>query len=201
MSGHSKWSLDQAQEGRGRQEARRQLFSKLSRALIVAAREGGRRSGGQPRAAERDREGEELLDAEGQHRARDRARLGRRRRRERVRDGRVRGLRRGRRGDPRRGADRQPQPHGLGRARRVREARRQPRRVRRGRVAVRAARHRARGRRGRRRGRADARGRRGRRGRRRARRLDLPDHGCAGSADRRARGASRRRASPSRTPS
>ena len=187
MSGHSKWSSIKHKKGAADKKRGVTLLEALAGADRRGAR-GRRRSGQQPRAAERDREGEELLDAEGQHRARDRARLGRRRRRERVRDRRVRGLRRRRRRDPRRGADGQPQPHRVRCALRVLEARRQPRRVGRGRVAVRPARHRARRRRGSRRGRADARGGGRRRRRRRARRLDVPDHGFAGVALGRARG-------------
>ena len=80
VSGHSKWSSIKHKKGAA--DAKRgKLFSKLSRAIIVAAKEGGPDPGGQPRAAERDREGALVLDAEGQHRARDRARLGRGRRR------------------------------------------------------------------------------------------------------------------------
>ena len=132
----------------------------------------------QPRARERDREGALVLDAEGQHRSRDRARLRRGRRRRGVRARRLRGLRPERRRRDRRGADRQPQPHRV----------RRPRTLfakydgnlggsgavawlfeRRGRDARR--------RRGRRRGRPDARRGRGRSRRRRARRLELPCHG------------------------
>ncbi len=76
MSGHSKWSSIKHKKGVA--DARRgKLFSKLSRALIVAAREGGPDPGRQPGAPERDREGPLVLDAEGQHRACDRPRVGR----------------------------------------------------------------------------------------------------------------------------
>ena len=119
--------------------------SRSSRAaIIVAAKEGGGDPANNLVAAERDREGEVVLDAEGQHRPCDREGLRRRRRRGRVRDDRLRGLRPGGRRRDRRGADRQPEPHGRRRAPHVREARRQPRRDRRRRVAVRASRRRRR---------------------------------------------------------
>ena len=141
MSGHSKWSSIKHKKGAA--DAKRgQLFSKLSRAIIVAAKEGGPDPARQPRAAERDREGALVLDAEGQHRARDREGLRRGRRRLELRDGRLRGLRPGGRRRARRGADRQPQPHRVRGAARVHEARRQPRHDRGRRVAVRAARRR-----------------------------------------------------------
>ena len=71
MSGHSKWSTIKHKKGAA--DAKRgKLFSKLSRAIMVAAKEGG----GDPatnlalqNAIEKARS---LLDAEGQHRARDR---------------------------------------------------------------------------------------------------------------------------------
>ena len=129
MSGHSKWSTIKHKKGAA--DAKRgQLFTKLSRAIIVAAKEGGPDPAREPVAPERDREGALLLDAEGQHRARDRPRLGRRRGRGRLRDGRLRGLRPGRRRGARRGADRQPQPHGLRRPPHLHEERRQPRHAR-----------------------------------------------------------------------
>ncbi len=54
--GHSKWSSIKHKKGAA--DAKRgKLFSKLSRAIIVAAKEGGGDPGQQPRAAERDREG------------------------------------------------------------------------------------------------------------------------------------------------
>ena len=177
------------------------LFSKLTRAIIVAAKEGGGDPANNLALAERDREGEVVLDAEGQHRARDREGLGRGRRRDALRDDRLRGLRpRGRRGD-RRGADRQQEPHRRRRAPRVREARRHARRDRRGRVAVRAARRRGRPGRGRRRGRAlPGRRRRGRRGRRAGRRR-LPGHERARRASPPCATRSRRPASRSTRPS
>ena len=80
MSGHSKWSSIKHKKGAA--DAKRgKLFSKLSRAIIVAAREGGPDPAANLALAERDREGALLLHAEGQHRARDRARLRRGRRR------------------------------------------------------------------------------------------------------------------------
>ena len=80
MSGHSKWSSIKHKKGAA--DAKRgKLFSKLTRAIIVAAKEGGGDPANNPALAERDREGEVVLDAEGQHRARDREGLGRGRRR------------------------------------------------------------------------------------------------------------------------
>ena len=71
VSGHSKWSSIKHKKGAA--DAKRgKLFSKLSRAIIVAAREGGADPAANLALAERDREGALLLDAEGQHRARDR---------------------------------------------------------------------------------------------------------------------------------
>ena len=71
MSGHSKWSSIKHKKGAA--DAKRgKLFSKLARSIIVAAKEGGGDPAEQPRAPERDREGEVVLDAEGQHRPRDR---------------------------------------------------------------------------------------------------------------------------------
>ena len=92
MSGHSKWSTIKHKKGAA--DAKRgKLFTKLTRAIIVAAKEGG----GDPAANLALQNAIEkatlVLDAEGQHRARDREGLRRRRRREPVRDGRLRGLR------------------------------------------------------------------------------------------------------------
>ena len=56
VSGHSKWIVDQAQEGRRRRQARQALLEALARDHRGGA--GGRaRSGREPRARERDREG------------------------------------------------------------------------------------------------------------------------------------------------
>ena len=69
MSGHSKWSSIKHKKGAA--DAKRgKLFSKLSRAIIVAAKEGG----ADPAANLALQNAVE--NAEGQHRARDRARLG-----------------------------------------------------------------------------------------------------------------------------
>ncbi len=73
MSGHSKWSSIKHKKGAA--DAKRgKLFSKLSRAIIVAAKDGGPDPAGNLALAERDREGPVLLHAEGQHRPRDRPR-------------------------------------------------------------------------------------------------------------------------------
>ena len=130
MSGHTKWSSIKHKKGAA-DVKRGQLFSKLSRALIVAARDGGPDPDANIALAKRDREGARGVDAEGQHRARDRPRRGRDRRGRRLR---ARSTYEGygpeRRRDPRRGADRQPQPHRGRRAARLRQERRQARRDR-----------------------------------------------------------------------
>ena len=77
MSGHSKWSTIKHKKG-AEDKRRGQLFTKLSRAIIVAAKEGGARPRRERDARDRRREGPVVLDAEGQHRARDRPRDGRR---------------------------------------------------------------------------------------------------------------------------
>ena len=105
MSGHSKWSSI-----KHRREPTRsgKLFSKLTRAIIVAAREGG--PAGNATLATAIQKGARQLDAEGQHRAR--SPVPAQPPRGVLRDRHVRGLRRRRRGClPRRGADGQPQPH------------------------------------------------------------------------------------------
>ena len=77
LSGHSKWSSIKHKKGAA--DAKRgKLFSKLARSIIVAAKEGGGDPANNLALAERDREGEVVLDAEGQHRARDREGLRRR---------------------------------------------------------------------------------------------------------------------------
>ena len=127
MSGHSKWSTIKHKKGAA--DAKRgKLFTKLSRAIIVAAKEGGPDPAGEPRAPERDREGEVVLDAQGHDRARDRTGAGTDADAAAYEtivyegygpDGVARA---------RRGADRQPQPHRLRRPAHVHQARRQPRR-------------------------------------------------------------------------
>ena len=139
MSGHSKWAS--IKHKKAVVDARRgQHFTKLARAITVAAREGGGDPDGNPALGARRPEGPRRLDAQGQHRARDRQghRRGRRRRRDRDRP--LRGLRPRRRRAADRGADRQPQPHRRRRAPPALQARRQPRRARLGRLPVRQAR-------------------------------------------------------------
>ena len=71
MSGHSKWSTIKHKKGAA--DAKRgKLFTKLSKAIIVAAKEGGADPAANLSLAERDREGEVVLDAQGHDRARDR---------------------------------------------------------------------------------------------------------------------------------
>ena len=126
MSGHSKWSSIKHKKGAA--DAKRgKLFSKLSRAIIVAAKEGGpdpaanlalQNAIEKARSYSMPKDNIERAIAKG---------AGEGARRSELRDRRLRGLRpRGRR-RPRRGADRQPQPHRRRRAAPVHEARRQPR--------------------------------------------------------------------------
>ena len=129
MSGHSKWSSIKHKKGAA--DAKRgKLFSKLSRAIIVAAKEGGADPADNlalQNAIEKARSYSMPKDNIERAIA---TRLGPGRRRRDVRDDRLRGLRPRRRRGDRRGADRQPQPHRGRRAPHLREARRQPRRGR-----------------------------------------------------------------------
>ena len=77
MSGHSKWATIKHKKG-ATDKKRGQLFSKLSRAIIVAVKEGGAELADNLALQNAIAEGARLLDAEGQHRARDRARRRRR---------------------------------------------------------------------------------------------------------------------------
>src|ERR671932_294752 len=114
MSGHSKWSSIKHKKGAA-DKKRGVLFSKLSRAIIVAAREGGPDPAGN------------LALQNAIEKARSYSM---------PKDNIERAIARGS------GADGQPEPHGIRRPARVREKRRQRRRAWRGLVAVRAARHR-----------------------------------------------------------
>ena len=125
MSGHSKWSTIKHKKGAA--DAKRgKLFSKLSRSIMVAAKEGGADPGTnialanaieKARSYSMPKDNIDRAIAKGSGEGADGAML-------RVR--RLRGLRARRcRGD-RRGAHRQPQPHGRRRPASVHEARRQP---------------------------------------------------------------------------
>jgi transcriptional/translational regulatory protein YebC/TACO1 len=75
VSGHSKWSSIKHKKGAA--DAKRgKLFSKLSRAIIVAAKEGGPDPAGNLALQNAIEKARSVLHAEGQHRARDRTRLG-----------------------------------------------------------------------------------------------------------------------------
>ena len=77
MSGHSKWSSIKHKKGAA--DAKRgKLFSKLARAIIVAAREGGADPAANLALQNAIEKATLVLDAEGQHRAGDRPRLRRR---------------------------------------------------------------------------------------------------------------------------
>ena len=109
MSGHSHWAT--IKHKKGAIDAKRgKLWSKLSRAIIIAARHGG----GDPTmnlklryAIDKARASQH---AQGQHRAGHQARH-RRAGRADLRGDHLRGLWPRRRGYPGRSADRQPQPH------------------------------------------------------------------------------------------
>ena len=157
MSGHSKWAT--TKHRKGAVDAKRSaLFSQADAHHHRCGQDRRRPQSGEQRlAGGRDREGQELLAAQGQDRQRHRQGVRRRRRRGQLRRGHLRGLRpRGSRA-LRRGAHRQPQPHGSRRSCCLHPRRRQSRVDRFGRVPVRAQGpdRRRQGRR-RRRGRADA---------------------------------------------
>ena len=88
MSGHSKWASIKRKKG-ATDAKRGQLFSKLTRAIIVAARDGGPDPPGNLALQNAIEKAREALDAEGQHRARDREGLRDGRGRGRLRDGRC----------------------------------------------------------------------------------------------------------------
>src|SRR5436190_2187509 len=118
---------DQAQEGDRRRPPREALHE--AHARDHGRGEGGRgRPRGQPCARARHLEGQGRLDAQGQHRTRDREGHRRGRRRRGLRERRVRGLWPRRRRAADRGVDRQPQPHRFRRPPRAHQARWQPRR-------------------------------------------------------------------------
>ena len=109
MSGHSKWASIKHKKG-ATDKKRGQLFSKLSRAIMVAVKEGG------PNVADNlalqnavQKARDFSMPKDNIERAIERASASSRR--GGLRDRRLRGLRPGRRGVRGRGADRQPQPH------------------------------------------------------------------------------------------
>jgi transcriptional/translational regulatory protein YebC/TACO1 len=128
MAGHSKWAG--IKHKKAIVDARRgKLFTKLARAITVAAKEGGGDPEANPalalavqkaRDASMPKDNIERAIAKGTGEGR-----GRRRARGRL----LRGLRPGRRGDPRGRAHGQPQPHGRRDAPPLLQARRQPRRA------------------------------------------------------------------------
>ena len=136
MAGHSKWAG--IKHKKAIVDSRRgKLFTKLARAITVAAKEGGGDVEGnaalglavqKAKDASMPKDNIERAIAKGTGEGADTEAF-------EARD--VRGLRPRRRGDARRGADRQPQPHRRRGAPRVRQARRQPRRARLGRLPVR----------------------------------------------------------------
>ena len=160
MSGHSKWSSIKHKKGAA--DAKRgKLFSKLSRAIIVAAREGGPDPDANATLATAIQKARDnSMPKDNIERAIARG-AGTSVRRRGVRAHHLRGLRPERRRALRRGAHGQPKPHGVRRAPHLHEERRLPRRGRLGRLALRAEGRDPRARLGRR-GRAHA--RRGRRG-------------------------------------
>ena len=137
--GHSKWAA--IKHKKAIVDSRRgKLFTKLARAITVAAKEGGGDTEGnaalalavqKARDASMPKDNIERAIAKGTGAGADA---------DDDRERPLRGLRPGRRGAARRGADRQPQPHRRRRAPHVHQARRQPRRARLGRLPVRQAR-------------------------------------------------------------
>ena len=114
MSGHSKWS--QIKRQKGANDAKRgAVFTKMGREITHRRARGRRRPRRQLSAAPGDRQGARGQHARREHQARHRQGGGRGGGRA-VRGDRLRGLRPGRRGDPRRDGDRQQEPHRRGRA-------------------------------------------------------------------------------------
>ena len=109
MAGHSQFKNIMHRKGR-QDAAKSKLFSKLAREITVAAKEGGPDPDGNPRlrlAVQNARA--QSMPKDNIERAIKKAAGGEG---EILRGSPLRGLRAGRRGDHRRGADRQPQPHG-----------------------------------------------------------------------------------------
>ncbi len=109
MSGHSKWSQIKRQKG-ANDSKRGAVFTKIGREISIAARQGG----GDPDANYRLRLAMDTaraanMPAENIKRAIEKAVGGGRRRA--VRGDRLRGLRPGRRGDPRGDRHQQQEPH------------------------------------------------------------------------------------------
>ena len=163
MSGHSKWASIKHKKAivdsrRGAQ------FSKLARAITVAARDGGGDPDRQPGADLAIRKAKEAsMPKDNIERAIAKG-TGEGGEADAIEARPLRGLRPGRRGGAGRGADREPQPHGRRRAPRVLQERRQPRRAGLGGLPVRQEGHDRDRRRALLRRRPDGRGRGGRRG-------------------------------------
>ena len=128
MAGHSKWA--QIKRKKGAADAKRgQLFTKLARAITVAARDGGGDPEGNAALANAIEKAKSLrMPKENIERAIAKG-TGAGGGRGRDRGGHLRGLRARRRGDPGRVPDRQPQPHGRRHPAHVRARRREPRRA------------------------------------------------------------------------
>jgi hypothetical protein len=142
MAGHSKWAG--IKHKKAIVDARRgKLFTKLARAITVAAKEGGGDVDGQPVARARVQKAKDAsMPKDNIERAIAKG-TGEGRTPMRSRPSSTRATA-GRRRAARRGADGQPQPHRLGGPPPVLQARRQPRRAGLGRVPVRQARRRRR---------------------------------------------------------
>ena len=198
MAGHSKWAG--IKHKKAIVDSRRgKLFTKLARAITVAAKEGGGDLEGNPRLglavqkakdASMPKDNIERAIAKGTGEGADV---------DALEDVVYEGYGPGRRRAAGRGGDRQPQPHRLRGPPHLRQARRQPRRAGLRRLPVRQEGPRRRRRRALLRGRPDGRDRR-RRGGHRARRRRLRDRLRARRPDRGARRRSRRPASRSRPP-
>ena len=138
MSGHSKWAT--IKHKKGKTDARRgKLFSKLSRAITVAAREGGADAAMNIALANAVEKAKSYsMPKENIERAIQRGGGGADG--ERLREHPVRGLRPGRRGDHRRGAHRQQEPLRRRGAQHLQQARRPAGAARRRGLGVRAPR-------------------------------------------------------------
>ena len=124
MSGHSKWA--HIKHKKGALDAKRgKVFTKLIREMTIAARIGGGDPDSNPRLRTAVEKAKAVnMPADNIKRAIQKGHG--RARRHGLRGDHARGLRSRRSGDPRRGHDRQPQPHGLRDPPHLHQARRQP---------------------------------------------------------------------------
>ena len=138
MSGHSKWSTIKRRRASRTPSAARSSPRSPGRSASPRARAAATPTPTTDCASRSRRRARSTCPPDNIKRTIDKAT--RRRRGRAVRGDRLRGLRPGRRGDPRRGGDRQPQPDRRGGPRDLHQGRRAAGRLRRGGLAVRAAR-------------------------------------------------------------